>query len=141
MPALISPTYLSIKKQFYRLILPLFLLIFMIGCNSGEPTVPTPTLSPVETQGKSLFQLHCATCHAVVPDVAIVGPTLAGIPQTALTRQPDQPVEAFIRISILKPELSVLEGFPDAMPKDFGKKLTGEELDAIVAYLFTLQTE
>ena len=32
-----------------------------------------------------------------------------------------------------------MEGFNDLMPKSFGTVLTSEELDALVAYLLTLQ--
>ena len=33
----------------------------------------------------------------------------------------------------------VLPGFEDVMPKDLAKKLTGEELDAVVAYVLSLE--
>jgi hypothetical protein len=32
-----------------------------------------------------------------------------------------------------------VDGFDNLMPENLGKKLTGEELDAVVAYLMTLK--
>ncbi len=40
---------------------------------------------------------------------------------------------------MLNPNEYVVQGFPESMPPDFGKRLTGEEFDAIIAYLLTLQ--
>ncbi len=117
-------------------------LAWLTGCgNVGRNAPPKPTLAPVEKQGQTVFQTHCAACHAVVPDVVVVGPSLAGIANIAADRQPNQPIEQYLQISILKPDDYLVEGFPDAMTKDFGKKLTGEELDAVVAYMLTLKQE
>jgi len=38
-----------------------------------------------------------------------------------------------------KPDAYIVEGFPNAMPNEFGKKLSGEELDALVHFLLTLR--
>jgi len=45
----------------------------------------------------------------------------------------------YIELSILKPDAYLVEGFPNTMPSDFGKKLTSEELNDLVAYLLTLK--
>jgi mono/diheme cytochrome c family protein len=117
----------------------LFCLVMLFGCG-GEPAAPPePTLSPIVQAGRSHFQIHCATCHATVPDVTVVGPSLAGISTTASTRVANQTAQEYILMSILRPDDFIVQGFAEAMPKDFGKKLTGEEVDAIVAYLLTLE--
>lgn len=113
-------------------------LILFVACNNTTPE-PTPTLDPLAAQGRTLFSQNCATCHALTPDTVIVGPALAGIATRAATRQPDLDARSYIELSILRPDSFVVEGFEDAMPKDFGQKLTGEELDALVAFLLTLK--
>lgn len=89
--------------------------------------------------GRRVFQQHCAACHALTPDTVIVGPSLAGIATRAGTRVPGLDARRYIELSILRPGDYVVEGFPNAMPADLGKKITGEEFDALVAFLMTLR--
>lgn len=121
-----------------RCLLFVFTLVALIACNSATSD-PTPTLDALAAQGRTIFNQKCATCHALAPDTIIVGPSLAGIAIRAATRLPDFDARGYIELSILKPDFFLVEGFEDAMPKDFGKKLTGEELDALVAFLLTLE--
>jgi cytochrome c2 len=79
----------------------------------------------------------CGTCHALVPDTVVVGPSLAGIAERAATRVPDMSAEQYLRESILNPGEYVVEGFPDAMQKNFGSVLTGDQINDIIAFLMT----
>jgi len=63
---------------------------------------------------------------------------LAGIATRAETRTADNEASQYILTSILRPCDEVVDGFQCLMPENFGKKLTGEELDALVAFLLTL---
>jgi nitric oxide reductase subunit C len=81
----------------------------------------------------------CATCHALAPDVVIVGPSLAGIASRAATRVPGLDAEAYIRDSILNPGAYVVPGFPDAMMRDLGDKLSAEQINDILTFLLTLR--
>ena len=57
------------------------LVVFAItACAMGAPVPPTPTPSPLVVQGQKVFNARCATCHALVPDTIIIGPSLAGVP-------------------------------------------------------------
>lgn len=120
--------------------------LWLVGCwllvACGETAVPTspplPTLSPQEWQGKGVFSQRCGSCHSTAPATIIVGPSLAGIGIRAETRVPDQDGRTYLFTSILKPDRYLVEGYENLMPTDFGKTLTGEELDAVVAYLMTL---
>lgn len=105
----------------------------------GAQAGPAPTLSPLVGRGQQLFKQNCATCHALTPETIIVGPSLAGVVARAATRVPDLGARQYIELSVLKPDAYIVAGFSDVMPKDFGKKLTGEELDALVTFLLTLE--
>ena len=42
---------------------------------------------------------------------------------------------------MLSPGAYVVPGYPDAMPPDLGKRLRGDELDAVVAYMLTFDED
>ncbi len=109
---------------------------FCLGHVERQPGRP---YRPRIEQGRALSSLHCASCHALSADTVIVGPSLAGIGMRAGQSVPGLDPRQYLELSILAPEDYVVEGFGNLMPGDFGKKLTGEELDALVAYLLTLR--
>jgi mono/diheme cytochrome c family protein len=115
--------------------------VFLVACGGTAESAappPTPTLSPQLSAGRQLFVRECASCHSLSPNTVIVGPSLAGIATLAADRVPDQDAHTYILVSILTPDAYLVEGFENLMPASFGKKLTGEELDALVAYLLAL---
>lgn len=112
-----------------------------MNCGGGETAVPTPTLSPQVIQGQKVFVQECGACHSFSEDAVIVGPSLAGIGNRAATRVSGQDAQAYLLTSILRPNAYLVEGFEDKMPANFGKKLTGEDIDAIVAYLLTVKEQ
>lgn len=120
----------------------ILLLLFLAACgaNAGAATAPpTATLSPEQFAGKKVFETNCGACHSTLPDTVIVGPSLAGIATRAETRVPGQDGRTYLYAAILQPADFLVEGYDDLMPASFGKQLTGEELDAVVAYLMTLE--
>jgi len=119
--------------------LPLLFPLFLIACSADPPPIPTPTLSTVETQGKEVFNLHCATCHATSPDTVIVGPSLDGIAIHAGERVTGMDAITYLQTSILKPDAYIVDGFDNLMLPDLAKQLSGEDFDAVVAYLLTLK--
>lgn len=119
-------------------ILLALLSLAMAGCGpTAVPATPTPSLSPEAAQGKQVFSRHCAACHSLSEEVVIVGPSLAGIATQAGSRLAGQDAYKYILTSILQPGAHLVEGFDDLMPSDYGRKLTGEELDAVVTFLLT----
>jgi mono/diheme cytochrome c family protein len=126
------------NKKFLFAFTLLALLLVACGTSGGVDPQATP-LSAEEAQGKYTFQQHCAACHSNIGDVTIVGPSLAGIATRAETRIPGMDARAYIEESILAPDAFINEGFDDLMPKTFGRILSGEELDALIAYLLTLK--
>ena len=115
------------------------LSVWLAGCG-GAPTAPppTPTLSPLAVQGQQVFSAECARCHAIADETVIVGPPLGGIATRAGSRVDGATAEQYLFKSILAPDSYLVDGYENLMPADLAKKLTGEEMDAVVAYLLTL---
>jgi mono/diheme cytochrome c family protein len=118
----------------------LYVVCLVTACGGGaEAVAEQATLSPQEEEGKRQFSLHCASCHSTEPDIVIVGPSLKGLPGRAATRNPNLTVQEYIITSILRPDEYIVDGFDNLMPATLGKTLTGEDMDAVVAYLLTLE--
>jgi cytochrome c oxidase subunit 2 len=85
--------------------------------------------------GEQIFtSAGCAGCHTLkaAGATAKVGPDLGKLGSSANA--------AFIRKSIVDPNAEITKGYSaDIMPKDFGTKLSKEELDALVKYLLESQ--
>jgi mono/diheme cytochrome c family protein len=120
------------------LLLVILTIWLLAACGDGQ-ALPTTPADPLAARGRQLFQQNCATCHATAAETVIVGPSLAGIADRAGGRVPGLAARDYIQQSILNPGAHVVAGFEDLMPTTFGKSLTGEELDALTAYLLTLE--
>jgi cytochrome c oxidase subunit II len=85
--------------------------------------------------GAALFQeQQCANCHTFEPAnaTATIGPDLDRLPQYA--RRAGEPLNEFIRESIVDPNAYVERGYPRNVMPPFSN-LTQEQLDALVQYL------
>lgn len=124
----------------WRLSLILLATAVLAACGSAAADAPpTPTLSPEAQLGQQVFSRECGSCHSLSPGAIIVGPSMAGIASRADERVPNQDAHTYLLTSVLNPEAYVVDGFVSQMPANFGKSLTGEELDAVVAFLLTLE--
>jgi len=110
----------------------------LLAACAGTEATPAVTQDPLTVAGNALFQRHCASCHALEPEVVIVGPSLAGIAGRAGQRMAGLDARQYILTSVLRPEAHLVEGFDNLMPSTLAKDLTGEELDTLTAYLLTL---
>ena len=117
------------------------LLLFLAACggNAGS-AVATPTRTPEQQLGATVFSQECARCHSLEPDTIIVGPSLHGVAQRAGSRVANQDAAEYLLVSILSPAAYLVAGFDDLMPTTLGTDLTSEEMDAVIAFLLT-QTE
>ncbi len=85
------------------------------------PTSSHPGFALLTVQG-------CVACHDVTGATVRIGPPLSNVGERLSAAE--------IQRSILEPDAVIAEGFqPGLMLKDFGDKLTPEELDQIVGYL------
>lgn len=108
---------------------------------SGQAPPDRPVDS-VAARGLALFggaPGNCASCHSLIPDVVIVGPSLAGIATRAAERVAGQDAETYIRTSILYPSDFIVPGFQDLMAKNLGAQLTTAQIDDLIAFLMTLE--
>jgi nitric oxide reductase subunit C len=106
--------------------------------NNQTATLPE---DPVE-RGRNWFKsppANCATCHALEPDVVIVGPSLAGIATRAATRVEGQSAEEYIRNSMMAPGGYVVEGFNNVMVQNLPDVMSGNQINDLIAFLMTLE--
>lgn len=87
-------------------------------------------------RGRQVFSQHCISCHSVVPDLVIVGPSLNQVAERAGEHGDPR---AYLEQSIIDPDAEIVDGYEDLMPSDFGAKLSPEDLQALVDYLMTLE--
>jgi cytochrome c oxidase subunit 2 len=89
--------------------------------------------------GKQIFTAQgCTACHTLADagSTAKVGPDLDNVVADAKQFCKGQSPAAYIKQSIVDPGAIVRTGFPaGTMPQDYGKKLTPQELNALVSYL------
>ncbi len=94
----------------------------------------------------------CTACHSISPGVDMAGPSLSGISARAekVIASPEykgkaKDVAGYIRESIVEPSAYVVPGpmysaeGTSFMPDTFGKDLTPEQIDHLVAYLSTFK--
>ena len=106
---------------------------------SGEVGFPAEGAT-IFTTMYSQVNFACATCHYPNQEAQLIGPGLLNISLRAESRVAGQTAEEYIRNSILHPGAYVVESFPDGlMPQVYGDFLTPEEINDLIAYLFTLR--
>lgn len=126
-----------------------------------EAATATATASPIPTQvaaaqpsgdaahGQELFNLlrtevgfACATCHYPDQETRLIGPGLKGISERAASRVEGESALDYIHTSIVNPNAYIVESDPPfppgLMPQTYEQLWTEDELNDIIAYLFTL---
>ena len=123
----------------FLLIALIFLVILATSCGaSGNDSIPTPD-DPVEAAGFSLYQDNCASCHSLKPDSIIVGPSFDGLATRASARMDGLGAQEYIRLSIMKPDIYIVDGFKNLMPVNVVARFSDEEIDALISFLLTLK--
>lgn len=78
---------------------------------------------------------ECYACHVQGADT--IAPSYTGLAERAVLERPPLAPTAYIYESIVFPSAHIVEGYPDAMPKNYGSRLSQQELGDIIAYLLT----
>lgn len=103
----------------------------------AKQSAPAP-LEPSDPTYHLLEAKDCLTCHSIDGEAGI-GPTFKGMygRKTKLSNGAIITVDdAYVRESIVSPEVKIVDGFDDVMPKP---ELTDQEIDEIMEYLKTLK--
>jgi ferredoxin/mono/diheme cytochrome c family protein len=98
---------------------------------------------PTVADGRHIFTSRtggCSVCHSVDRGDDGVGPSLHGVASVAGSRVEGLTAEQYLRQSILLPDQYVVDGWPSGqMLPIYRERLTPEQLDAVIAYLLTLE--
>lgn len=78
---------------------------------------------------------ECHACHVQGAGQVAPGYDLLGV--HAVELRPQLQPEAYLYEAIVYPAAYVVEGYPNAMPQNYGSRLTNRELADIIAYLMT----
>lgn len=106
-----------------------------VGLNISQSSTGSTSEQEV---GRQIYSRLCASCHSIVPDIVIVGPSLWGAADRATIAFPDTEPEEYIRNSILYPSDYVVEGFQDVMQKNLAEVLSSDEIDAVISFIMSL---
>lgn len=124
-------------------------MFLLLGCNTAEPT-PLPPLEPGDpVRGEALFAqpvigtrnaVGCITCHSLQEEVVLVGPSVAGIASRAGDMVPGQSAEEYLRLAIIDPNAFMVPGYQSgSMYLEYGRELTPQEIEDLIAYMLTLE--
>lgn len=116
-----------------------------------SPAAETPAETPpaggdggdLAAQGETVAQnAGCFACHST-DGSTLVGPTWQGLYGSEVTLADGSTVtvdDEYIRESIVDPNAKVVEGFSEGlMPQNFGETLSDSDIEAIIAYIESLQ--
>jgi mono/diheme cytochrome c family protein len=117
----------------------ILLIIVFLNLSACQSQSEDPAKDPLVFQGERVFSEQCASCHNIAGASALVGPSLEGIATLASQRVPGQDARTYLEESILQPEAYIVDGYSDLMPKTFANNLDQEKLDALLAYMLTLE--
>ena len=124
------------------------LLLLASACGGGAPPLtdtvtPGPTTPPAVAQGQALAQDNgCLGCHST-DGSPLIGPTWKGVYGREETLTDGTTVtldDEYIRESIVDPNIKIVQNFThNLMPATFGETLSEADIEAIVAFIKTLQ--
>jgi cytochrome c oxidase subunit II len=110
----------------------------------ADRTLEKKAASPVPDEGARLIQVKgCIACHTT-DGTPKIGPTFKGVfgkKETVISNSQEREItvnEAFIKQTLLHPEIDRVKGFPPIMPSQQGQ-LTDKEIDEIIEYIKSLK--
>jgi mono/diheme cytochrome c family protein len=118
-------------RKFTVLGVILLLGIFLAACSGSSKG------DPLLTKGEKLYTTNCLSCHPTDPEQPRVGPYLVGL--GAQLQASGQDAEDILQESIREPGKVLSTGYQNLMPAADVLGLSGEDIDALVAYLIGLE--
>ncbi len=120
------------------------------GHGSTDETTASADATPVPgdpARGQELFEtlvaeagFACATCHRVDSTEQLIGPGLLNVSVHGGTHVEGLDAYEYIYQSITEPGAYVVTGFPDnLMPRIYADYFSDQDIQDIMAYLFTLK--
>lgn len=110
---------------------------------ASTATAPTTAAVAPQALGAELVKSYgCVSCHATDAS-RLVGPGWGGLFGSQATLADGSTVtvdEAYLRESILDPNAQVAEGFPAGVMPAYKGVMSDDELEAVVAYIRSLET-
>src|SRR5262245_53777549 len=129
------------------LITTMVFAMLLPGCTSGTQSVvatnKSTTVDSAVQRGSVLFKEGqtglpaCSTCHTL-DDSRLIGPGLRGIASRAGQRVPGETAKDYLYHSIVQPGAYIVQGYGNVMPADYGKSLSDQQIQDLIAYLQTL---
>jgi|GEM_PF-688667 mono/diheme cytochrome c family protein len=83
--------------------------------------------------GMQTYLAECAPCHGAESGA---GPSLTVIKNEAGQRVEGLSAEEYVHQSIVDPGAYVVPGYEDIMPKDYGERLSDEQINGLVRFIF-----
>ncbi|NLE52653.1 MAG: hypothetical protein GX613_14750 [Chloroflexi bacterium] len=83
--------------------------------------------------GMQTYLAECAACHGAESGA---GPSLAVIKDEAGQRVEGMTAEEYVHESIVDPSAHVVAGYEDIMPQDYGERLSDEQINGLVRFIF-----
>jgi cytochrome c oxidase subunit 2 len=113
--------------------------VLLAGCggNVASAQIGDPEQGRVIYETGGAAGIPCMSCHSL-DGTTIVGPSWQGIRERAATRVEGMSAEDYIRQSIEDPTAYVVDGYQPVMPDVFGEKLSDEDINNIIAYMYSL---
>lgn len=86
--------------------------------------------------GEALIESYqCSICH--IAGAGRVAPSFTGIGERAAERRPQMSAAQYLYESIVWPGAYLVDGFANAMPANFARRMTRAEIGHIIAYLLS----
>ncbi|EIM02939.1 cytochrome C [Rhodanobacter thiooxydans] len=104
---------------------------------------PVPAADPVAHGAQLVKDNGCVACHAA-DDKKLVGPGWGGLYNSKVSLADGSTVtadDAYLRESILQPNAKIVAGYPTGVMPAYGTLLKDDEVNAIVAYLHSLEKQ
>ena len=131
------------KRALFYLLAALILVLALAACTDtvAEDVLAEAAAVGDVNEGRHIFEtggdalVPCMTCHTL-DGTELVGPSLQGIASRAAS-ETDLSAEDYLRQSITDPAAYIVDGYADVMNKEYGSKLSEEDVNNVIAFLLT----